>query len=884
MVLNVENKQRILTPYYLKRIGGVPLDKIIGLTASNTVTLIRDTLQIEQQLDNIKDDLFHLIFLKVEAEKNPLIRKKLIAIKKNVYKFKEIDLDCVETEGVPLNIIKFVNKWNVRLRKLKRMQELYPVIYKEELYRIRKDFQEVVKNENLLNGIVLTSQSMYEKTIQYTTTPIDEQKSRLRKIEPSLAIFLIRAACKTSPFSTFTSTLVEEWDGKENQIGNQEIRKSFVKINYTLVMRIFDHLLLHNDVMPFCTYHLNSTVSEDNNVISYIINEDKVDKTSKVFRSNEKLININNNPLIKKIVELLKEEECLTYNQLFLYVNKIFNSSTKTHSFIKKLNQIQLILPNVCLDQQSENIIEECISKMASFDVGVVRKVCASLSEINKFILLYSDASTNQRNIILSKIKNIIIEIAQFLQVDFPKKLINNIIYEDSILYKNSAEKKEDWEITLNNIELLQKISPIFDIRFRYQSAVAELFIEKYGEKGVCNNVEEFLTLLKPLFDEYLRTLIPGYEPKFGENLAHIKKINKLKKSFMDEFISPTNNGNNVCINKKDIERYYKEIPQELKSRTSSHSFFVQKTRGENSLAIINQVYIGYTEFFTRFLNYYQKSYINSLKRHLKEKVFDNDGVTIELSSSMGFNANLHPAMGEYELEMSDFPLARQTCNSIKINDLSLVFDKNTKRLVLRHNKIGKINPFYIGYLTPFYLPSLQKYLTHIFQSGYIGLPFHIYNELNLPPEEKLSIRKYGRITIGNVVIQRKKWVIPRQRFLELEANMSEMQYFYNIQKWILENDLPTKFFFKMVPLEYKDLVKSQDDDNYENTDAKPLYMDLSNPIFVKVFRKLTTTIKYGLLIEEVLPDLGEYIDNSEQENYVEEYILELTQKVCKGI
>ncbi|MCY8822395.1 hypothetical protein MOE22_16955, partial [Bacillus atrophaeus] len=593
-------------------------------------------------------------------------------------------------------------------------------------------------------------------------------------------------------------------------------------------------------------------------------------------------LQITYNAFVNNIISFIKSKSSLTYNELLSFIESNFSSEEESKNFIKKLYNIQLILPSLQLYEQSDNIIDEFITKVSNWNVPVVKNLCKLLKELNEYIDVYSNAELNHKNNLLSKIKNIVRDIAELLNIPFSDKIVNNILYEDSIILNESKESKFEWAPVLKSIKLLQKISPIFDVRFRYQSAVADLFVKKYGHDGVCENIEEFLYQLTPLFNEYIKTINPGYEPDFGKDLNHIQKVNQLKYTFFEEFVTKSKEGKDVFISEEDINRYYKNIPAEFKTRTISHSFFLQKLKSNHKdLAVLNQVYLGYTEFFSRFLSYYSPEIYNDLKKHLGENIFNSDGATIEISSSPGFNANLHPEMGEYELKMLSYQLARDTNKQISIKDLKLIFDKSTKRLVFKHKELGNIYPFYIGYLTPFYLPKLQKHLIHLFQSGFIGLPFHTYNEINLKNTEENGIRKYGRIIIENLILQRKKWIIPREHIISMQ-NISDDDYFFRIQNWAKENGIPTNFFFRMVPSNLKSIVNNTQNNKQNNNDEesfKPLYMDLENPLFCKMFKKVTSNSKYGILIEEVLPNISDFKSNKEKESCVKEYIVELTQK-----
>ena len=86
-------KAEILTPYYLKRVAGMPYDKLPDLIAYETLALIGKIRDTEHILEEIKIHIFKLIYDSIENTKSSMVRDKLIAIKKTIHKRKEVSME-----------------------------------------------------------------------------------------------------------------------------------------------------------------------------------------------------------------------------------------------------------------------------------------------------------------------------------------------------------------------------------------------------------------------------------------------------------------------------------------------------------------------------------------------------------------------------------------------------------------------------------------------------------------------------------------------------------------------------------------------------------------------------------------------------------------------
>ncbi len=436
-----------------------------------------------------------------------------------------------------------------------------------------------------------------------------------------------------------------------------------------------------------------------------------------------------------------------------------------------------------------------------------------------------------------------------------------------------------------------QSIAPIFDVKFRIQSAIAQKFIEMYGEDGVCDKPGQFLSTVVPTLTEFYSAFLPTALPKDLElknELKPIRILNELQREMGELLLERfKNEQEEVHLTHEELTSFAERIPKEIARRPLSHDCFVQlvsRSDGED-LLVLNQMYLGNTTFFTRFLSYFPEEEITQLLRNYLSTLYEKEGVLAEISGVYGFNANLHPPLTPYELSLPMLSPTRDKGEKINWEDLVMVYNKEKDRVILRHPELGEVTTLFLGTLIPMLIPFVVNFMATNFSNGHFSNWFHLFAEQKLTEEEKQQVRVYPRISVGRVVVARKKWIFPRSQLVYREARDDEFSYFTRVHEWRKKWDLPDRLFFRLAAERQSeestfslDPQATANTEEIDFTDFKPQYLDFENPLLVRMFGKMIADNSYYVIMEEMLPDIDNLALSSDGSSYVSELLVELSR------
>lgn len=889
-----------LAPYFLIRTGGMPIDGLLAMRATETMDCLYALSSIKEHLKRITPDLVERIEKEVPNLTRDDLRNKLIKYKRDMFNHRRPKTRAVDfVTELPQPILAEMEKWEEDYERIQDLHAQAKAAFENEQTAGRRVLQTTVNHHNFLNGILLTSSDLFEKVTKYIQTPIEEQNARLRKVEYTLATLLTRVAAKTSPFSTFSlvgqGLLEPRAQLAETALPSFDY-ESKVRINWTPVLRVLDGLLKHPDIRQILSYRVSRTSRVEQNRLVMIQRKDNPTNRPRVFRTTESPVSMDFNPAMQMVFNIIRanEDQTMLYSDLIDEMSKAGPRDAIT-KFINQLIDIQVIEPTVEFPEQSEDIIASVLAIIESWQPEVAVQSAAGLRAIGGMVEQYKRVALLERSALLESIRKQFEAICDIVGIPTTARSLGLLLYEDAILPDATRVPKEEWDEILSDLSFYQGLAPIFDVKFRLQSVISKMFVDQYGEDGICTDTGEFVRNLIPIHTDFIKPMIPGQlfaDLEVGNDNPNIRALNDLKIEFI-ELINRRydEDGDELVLTREELAPLIERIPASIRNRPLSHDFFAQWVKSDKTnLMVINQPYFGYLTFMSRFVEYFQDNgMVDKLRKYLSD-MFSQTGTWAEVSGVYGFNANLHPRLAPYEMSFPAVSFARQeegVVPTVDWRDFSFFYDKETDRVMISHKEIGRMNALYLGTLVPLMLPTIVRTLMNMFSNANMIESYQTIREHELSEEVKQSeVRRYPRIRFGQVVVSRKKWMVPRALLPLKEAKESDYDFFFRIHEWRMGLELPSRVFIRFVPMTDKEnpLLSMMDREAAQNaadidfTDMKPQYMDFENPLMVRLLGKLIVDGKFGLVIEEMLPDVDQLPVSTEQGSYVSEVIVEMSK------
>ncbi|HET8846663.1 MAG TPA: hypothetical protein VFN35_34695, partial [Ktedonobacteraceae bacterium] len=188
--------------------------------------------------------------------------------------------------------------------------------------------------------------------------------------------------------------------------------------------------------------------------------------------------------------------------------------------------------------------------------------------------------------------------------------------------------------------------------------------------------------------------------------------------------------------------------------------------------------------------------------------------------------------------------------------------------------------------------------------------------ESQLSPEEKQQTRRYPRIALGHIILNRESWKIPAAQVPQREVGETSFNYFLKMNRWRVANDLPLEGFRRIAadssenpPLpgfvrpaakpqepsteameDFPDLPESNEQKQkaklkvasrrIPNTLSKPFYLHFQNYFLVSLLGTIARNLpeQTTLSLEEILPIPDQHLLKDANQSYSTEFVLEMSQ------
>jgi hypothetical protein len=195
-------------PHVLLRVGGGPFESFGQLCLDEAVEIAGRIHALKSDLSLLQNRLSEQLYGVVSGETDANIRAAFINIRRDIFNGR-----CLLPERLafvrphlPPEIDKNLEEYLHWQEEVDRLWQRGAIVYNRELDKTQQHFDDLIKEDNLQKGLILSSQNLLQNGIPryLQRNPASLSKSD-RKTEQSLIKYLARIYAKTSPFSTFTN-------------------------------------------------------------------------------------------------------------------------------------------------------------------------------------------------------------------------------------------------------------------------------------------------------------------------------------------------------------------------------------------------------------------------------------------------------------------------------------------------------------------------------------------------------------------------------------------------------------------------------------------------------------------------------------------------------
>lgn len=871
-----------LLPYSLLRITGLSFDVVEQLDWTNAQQFTEYIAGRKQQLSEMKADLCDSLLEVMQSKDNPASKNKIQNLRRDIFNDRVLKRAVIEHAVLHLDQSN-QEKLNTYLSQndhFLKQSELWSEKYCDELLRVRKRLQKLSFNQQLLKGISFSSQQLLHSIRYYQHKPIHAFGKKDVEAELGLFKYITRMACKTSPYSTFTSIAVSGIKSQALPISYEGsvLNKisGHVRLNTNLFTHLKGQLLKHPNFHLFIPLRLNPTLKDTGDSFRFLANHRNVEIFRTIFRNPiaDMIVRLlQDNPsgfTCQQIYTAMKAQVATTKSGLIRYLQQLIDCGLIELDFGISGNDPDWDLKFIAFLEQRRKGMKG-ISKVVRL-LKNLRKTSGRLSKVSaklraKLILKAHTEYENTLRDFLTSISKGELSKAHAAAVAVFKP--GQIFYEDTTIRVVQEIGQAGLEQLCQYIDAAVSELNTLDYRGDEKRKMIGYFLQKYDA------VSDVPVLT--FYEDYYRDVkLPEENDRNAGDrpVSKWQEENKLRRAkweagLIDILESETDLGaDEVNVTVSMLRRANNKASLLPVQRTGdSVGCMIQLyTSAENGhlQAVLNGVMQGYGKLYSRFLHIVPEKVADVIIDHNRNKL-DKDLIHMENMDAACHNSNIHPCLFDKEIQSPGSNNSSAPQDQLSVADFVIRYNEvsqNLDLIYLPENRPAKT--YDLGYLGLDGRSKLFLLLNEFSDSNsYTFSPVAIaHNKLlqqkdGRKPGEQILM--YPRIVLeGCINLRRKNWIVPKHLLPLKREGESDMDYFASLNVWRKQYQIPAHVFVSIDPersFTKKNMVKEQL--LISRDDYKPQYISFDNPFMVNYLEKMMRKVPRILKIDEALPAKG---------------------------
>lgn len=893
------------TDVFMLRVGGLPWSAVEALACEATADWAASILEAEEWLSERAHEVSDMIAPLV-TEHEHAMRRTLLNLRRDVFNLRLPRGEGRTAEALALlpdDVADAVSAWISRREALEAEKARGEHLLAEEIGHQREHLRELAQDPRLRDGLLLASPSLERHLPAYLDAGPDRLSKRARKVERSLVEYVLRTACKTSPFSTLTTVAAGSFVPGLGQGFSSDPQgmggRSHVRINVATLGRIADAVAEDWERLTDLPVILSSGHSLDHERIRYV-RRTKVGSESNAPGAldslREELFFLSHSNLLDEVMDILGKEPGLLLGELLERLAvPAGRDPGEVRDYVETLFRLSLLrLPTLDVDIHSEDPLRTFRDGLAALQRPWADLIVEKLDRIAGSVEAYAGAATHERRRLRDGVRDSLDRVTESLVAE-PAAMPPGILYEDvSLPDLDLRADKNLWDKTLlADLRALSGILPLFDMLLPHRLVLLGFFRARYGEEGACDDVLTFIhEFHRDIYDQYLQSSASRQDfDEDGEyvplenwlRMPEIDALDDARRELVDRmrraYADLPDPDTELVLDDEFMEAVADKLPSPV-HQLDSRSFFVQTAeRNGQFTSVLNRSYSGLTLLYSRFLHCFGQTRAPALADELKDTLKDvcpEGTVLAELTGGYDTtNLNLHPPVTEYEIVCPGESSSRPPEECVRVEELQ-IRHTSERGIHLYCPRIDRVViPVYLGFLLPLALPEVQRAL--LLFSPTAMAPLDLWQGTDRPLGDAM-IGGHPRVRYRDLVLARHTWKTAPDRLPRRNSSQSDTEWFLAWQRWRSEYRIPRRVFVTV------DTAEAGDDaDQGPTHPSKPQYVDFDSFLSLQLLDHMIAEAKRRVVMTEMFPEPDELWLRGEEGVHVSEQTVEITRTPGPG-
>ncbi len=760
----------------------------------------KERQRLKQQEEEAHQKLSKLI------DEDEHLRITYIYLKRMINKTKLDPRKIPKFEFLPNELKNYFFDLLITRKEVKKYEVQIEHLFNQEIENGNKMMINLVKqNQTIQNALMLTNHKMHQKI----------NSSSNAKTMDKVWKVLGRSYAKTAPLSTFTS--LSFIDTKEE--------KRRIELNQSILLKLFYCVLELDEVLVQSSFMVDFEITNDGILVESFLED--IDKNSSFIGNQSRKFLLSSKSLLE-----IEPGKVLSTKDLIVELGITNNELT----LIRKLVRYGY-LKHTAHDKDPS--IEDLIKFLVQCDGGnsdCLKEIIWILEAIKQDLESFMD-----NHMVISEREQLLLRIESRIKKAFELTGRNIDLHSTSLVSENYYVPADPHQFALpdrvqKDIETYKEILAIFDHRLLFQLSIRyKLF--RSNNSILFNDIKPELVKFANAFEE--QALLKDFSNSIFTESPLGRVLNQLKREYY-KVISETLSGEDVTLDLKLIDEIARVLKENGVKRRCYDTFLVQQVTKEKY--IVNHIKSSYLgNYFRHIKKESQKQLYQKLKNRLTRVGED----IATFSPSYGFNPNIIPIKGDYELVDKKSLLP----NQINIGACNIYWSQQENRFIFYNEKHKRFIPIYLGSLASYHLSEDFKLVTYLGQSAFLSGMTIEYDGIRM---EKPFVQ-IGKIEFGSLTLQRRKYIIHSCLLERIGPNLKGFQQMMEVME---RYQIPKVSFVRIFLIQHEKLSIIYGEKGLH----KPLFLDITEPVFFnRILKHIQKQIKkykeVAVVFEEALPN-----------------------------
>lgn len=854
--------------YPIFRVNPAPSTSLLTASHEADGERLRELAALRRQQAERAEAVADVLYAMVPRVDDATRRSLVLPLRRSVHNQRPVqqDLDLGPIEDLPGSAL--VVDWVARQRRVAALEQQLRAAHDDRLHGEREALRSLLTTSTLTRSLAMSSTLLPAAAERYCSRPWGQLDKRGRKSEQHLLRYGLRASTKTSPFSQYTVIGYPHQAGERPTTGATVV--SEITLNSSYVRRLEAALRRAPGVAGRLVVHPAVGLRVLDGTLVGTGQRDALGAAAAEIadRYGEAQVSIPASPVALAVLSWLRQqdgEEAVIDDLVDTLADKVRGlGRDDALRFVQHLQDCGVLTCKPVVHEQSADPLGDITGWLslvsAASDTPVLRAVVDQLHRLTQIQTDLAAAPATTRASLLGRSETIAAELLGSLGDDATQRpLPTPLWYEDARLAGPTPDATGAWAPTLDQIGQLLDVIHVFDEQHVFMRVLRHRFVERFGVGGSTSDLEELSRLYLPAYDDALQINegLPHALLDSDPVLAGLVSLRERLLSELRELLVCADVHTDVHLPEEWVTRVREELPTWCTQRPASYAVFLQP-RGREAAhgAVLNKIYNGWGNYVSRFLTHAPDHVLEEVRDTIARHFPEGETVA-EFRPVNGFNANVHPLLTPHEIDVSGRPSDGQ----IRLESLDIRHNTETDRVELLDRGTGaRVHPFYLGFLIPYYLPSRLVPLTAMAGNGSIMFEPQVSAD-RAPGVDRTGIRSYPRIVWRDLVLARRRWIVPAGEIPVPAAGEDDAGYFLRFNAWRHAAGLPDEFFLHPPAPE---LQPGQVNDYFGSylSNRKPQYVAATGRLHSLHLRRLLVEQPgVDVVFEEALPAPGDALE-----------------------